>query len=259
MSTATQRTIEFPSIDWEELKEGALSKDKVWDEIEKGVKFIVEIQMLKSTSFLSKDSIEKAREVEDKLGELKKQYPQTIGVVQNILGRKINEMARGDGDSKTLFSRLRVLVKEAEFHGSIQEWGEDRLQSAPMGLKRGFLIKIKDGNDGFRFFLPRNWRSKVHQRTALVLKDLAYKARKTWMDEHGIEPQKREVPAENKPIEKKPEKKKKTVKKPAKKVAKKVAKKTEADKNAAKAAKTVKTKARDKEDQKDMLEALKRD
>jgi len=194
-----KRTINFPSINWEELKRGALSKDKVWEEIQKCVKQLLDIQMLKRTNFLSKNSIEKAREIEQKLDELKQNYPQIRNVVQNILGREIKEIAIQKGESRSLFERLSVTTQEAVFHGSLQEWSEERLKEVPVGLKRSFLVRIRDGKN-YRYFLPANWRNNVHKRTALVLRDLAEKATRTWKEENGIPLVANPDPAKSKPV-----------------------------------------------------------
>ena len=198
------RIINFPEINWEKLHEGAISKEMVWEELEKGVKFLLEVQMLKKTSFLAKETIEKARVILSKMEELVKQYPQILGVVQNIFGRQVKEMSAKNGDSKTLFSRLEFLVQEAVFYGCLAEWNETDLARAQYGVKRDFEIRLYDPRTKqTRYFLPSNWKrpgeKNVHKQIALVLRDLSFKARDTYKTERGItktEPQTPEKPAE---------------------------------------------------------------
>jgi len=191
----SSRIIEFPEINWEDLKKGALSKDKVWDEIEKAIKFLLEVRMLKSTSFLSRATIDNAKDTGRKLNELKEEYPQVHGVVQNLLGRMIKERAEGDSDSRTLFNRLRILTIEAAFHGSLKEWNEKDLEKVPIGLRKNFEVRLYNPRSKeTRYFLPRNWRNETHKRTALVLRDLSFKARNAYHSEHEI-PKKKEAPA----------------------------------------------------------------
>lgn len=180
------RIINFPEINWEKLSEGALSKELIWEELDKGVKFLLEVQRLKKTSFLAKDTTEKATEVLRKMEELAKQYPQIRGVVQNIFGRQAKEMAGQNGDSRTLFSRLDFLVQEAVFYGSLVEWKEEDLAKVPFGLKKDFEVRLYDPRTKqTRHFVPSSWRNDTQKRTALVLRDLSFKARDTYNVERG--------------------------------------------------------------------------
>jgi len=188
------RIINFPEINWDKLREGAISKEMVWEELEKGIKFVLEVQMLKKTSFLSKDTIEQSQDVLEKMRELKEKFPQVHGVIQNILGRQIKEMAIRSGDSRTLFSRLEFLVEEAVFYGSLAEWKEADLERVPYGLKKDFEVRLYDPRTKqTRHFLPASWRNDTHKRTALVLHDLSFKARDTYKAERG-QSQKLETP-----------------------------------------------------------------
>lgn len=178
------RIINFPEINWEKLHEGAISKEMVWEELEKGVKFLLEVRMLKKTSFLAKETIERAKEVLGKMEELAKQYPQIRGVVQNIFGRQVKETSAKDGDSRTLFSRLEFLIQEAVFYGSLTEWTETDLAKVPYGLKKDFEIRLYNPRSKqTRYFLPASWRNDTHKRTALILRDLSFKARDTYKAE----------------------------------------------------------------------------
>lgn len=246
----SQRIIEFPEINWSDLKKGALSKDKVWDEIEKAIKFILEVQMLKSTEFLHRDTIENARETEKRLNDLKEEYPQVNGVVQNLLGKRIKEWAESDGNSRTLFSRLRILTIEASFHGCLKEWDEKDLEKVPIGLRKNFEIRLYNPRTKeTHYFLPRNWRNETQKRTALILRDLSFKAQSTYRAERGIEPRKRETPVETPKTEEKVVKKTVTKTKPKKPSSKKA---KEGDKKAAKQAKVSKAKIRKEEDEVDI-------
>jgi len=260
----SKRIINFPEINWEKLHEGAISKEMVWGELEKSVKFLLEVQMLKKTSFLSRDTLEKAREVSEKMAELKQQYPQIIGVVQNILGRKIKEMVEKDGDSKVLFSRLEFLVQEAVFYGSLREWSEKDLAKVPFGLKKGFEVRLYDPRSKqSRHFLPTNWRNNTHKRTALVLRDLSFKARNTYRAEKGIPvapavPQKpAETPKELIKTKSKSKPKKAAPKKKKAPARKKTTQKDEVEKKAAKRVKKVRVEDEKKEAEKEIREAKK--
>ncbi len=187
MSNNTQiREINFPEINQEKLGEGSLPKEETVSKIRDIVKFLIEVRALKRTSFLVQSTLDKAKEISLRLDEKVEQFPQLKGVVQNLFGQLVKKMAEEKGDSKTLFNRLDLLVEEAEYYGVLQEWTEEKLDKVPYGLKRDFLVRLRSGKDQFRFFLPSNWRNQVHKRTALVLRDLAIKAKNTWMDEKGI-------------------------------------------------------------------------
>lgn len=261
MSDLTNK-IEFPVIDYEKLEDGSLPKGEIEGQLDKMLQFLLHVNMLKSTSYLAKDTLDKAREVDDKLGQLKKRYPQLIGVVQNILGRKIKEMAGQSSDSKTLFNRLRILTAEAEFQSSLQEWKEADLNKVPVGLTKSFLVKLYDPRTHeARYFLPKNWRHPVHKRTALILRDLSFKAREAYKTERGItdplksEPEKTVEPEvliqpETPQVPEIPADKPTKTKKPRDKKSK--SKDETTDKTAATQKKKVAAKIRDEEDEADI-------
>lgn len=178
------RIIEFPKINWAELKKGSLPKGEVAGKIRDALKSLIEVQMLKVTNFLSKDTLDKADEINDQLEELKNQYPQLIGVTQNLLGQQIKDLAEKKGDSQTLFDRLRILAIEAIFQGTLQKWDERDLGRVPMGLRQNFMVQIFNPKTRETIYLlPRNWRNPVHKRIALILRDLSFKARETYKAE----------------------------------------------------------------------------
>ncbi len=250
------RIINFPEINWDKLREGTISKEMVWEELEKGINFVLEVQMLKKTSFLAKETIEQSQDVLEKMRELKEKFPQVHGVIQNILGRQIKEMATRNGDSRTLFSRLEFLVQEAVFYGSLAEWKEADLERVPFGLKKDFEVRLYDPRTKqTRHFLPASWRNDTQKRTAMVLHDLSFKARDTYKAERG-QSQKSETPSAS-PVETKiedfvPPAKNET---PAKaQNPKPMTKKSQEDGNpkAGKKAKASKAKAREEQDEKEL-------
>jgi len=196
------RIIEFPLINWAELKKGSLPKGEVAGKIREALKSLIEVQMLKLTNFLSKDTLDKADEISDQLEELKNQYPQLIGVTQNLLGQQIRDLAEKKGDSRTLFDRLRILAIETTFQGALQKWDEKDLGRVPMGLRQNFMIQIFNPKTRETIYLlPQNWRNPVHKRIALILRDLSFKARETYKAEKEgktapIATPKSETPAE---------------------------------------------------------------
>lgn len=188
MSDLTNK-IEFPVLDQEKLEAGSLPKSEVLGWVEKTLQSLLHVSMLKSsgTSYLARETLDEAQKIDEKLNQLKEQFPQLRGATQNILGRTIKEMAAQSGDSKTLFNRLRILTAEAEYQGSLQEWKEADLEKVPAGLIKSFLVKLYDPRTKeARYFLPKNWRHPVHKRTALILKDLSFKAREAYKAERGI-------------------------------------------------------------------------
>jgi hypothetical protein len=208
------RIINFPEINWEKLKEGAISKEMVWEKLQEGIKFLLNVGMLKKTNLLAPETLQKAKEVLRGMEELNKKFPQVLGMIQNIFGRQAKEMAATEGDSRALFSRLEFLVQEAMFYRVLAEWKEEELVKVPYGLKKDFEIRLYDPRSKqARHFLPASWRNDTHKRTALVLHDLSFKARETYKTEKGItktEPIKTEseIKTESKPQTRKPRTKK---------------------------------------------------
>jgi len=246
------RIINFPEINWEKLHEGAIPKEVVWDKLQEGIKFLLNVGMLQKTNLLAQETIQKAKEVLRGMEELNKKFPQILGIVQNIFGRQAKEMAATEGNSRALFSRLEFLVQEAVFYGVLAEWKEEELAKAPYGLKKDFEIRLYDPRSKqTRYFLPASWRNDTHKRIALVLRDLSFKARDTYKAERGItktEPKTPEKPAEPKTPEL-PADPDKTKPKRTKKSAR--SEKAPEDK-AGKQAKASKAKARAKEDENDI-------
>ena len=138
MSTTLIREIKFPEINWAKLGEGSLPKEETVGKIRDIIKFLVNIQMLKRTSFLAQSTRDKANEVSLRLNESVEQFPQLKGVVQNLFGQLVKEMAEENGDSKSLFSRLELLVEEAAYYGILQEWAEEKLEISPLWTETGF-------------------------------------------------------------------------------------------------------------------------
>ena len=250
------RIINFPEINWEKLHEGAVPKEVVWDKLQEGIKFLLNVRMLQKTNLLAQETIQKAKEVLRGMEELNKKFPQILGIVQNIFGRQAKEMAATEGNSRALFSRLEFLVQEAVFYGCLTEWRETDLERVPYGVKRDFLIRLYNPRTRqIRYFLPVNWKrpgeKNVHKQIALVLRDLSFKARDTYKAERGItktEPKTPEKPAEPKTPEL-PADPDKTKPKRTKKSAR--SEKAPEDK-AGKQAKASKAKARAKEDESDI-------
>lgn len=194
-----QRKIEIPSINWEELKEAGLPKKETRERLEQTIHSLVRAIFLDRTSYLSKNDQEKIKNTMDELEELKKQYPGLIGVIQNQFAREIKETAEPEGDSQTLFTRLRVLTGIAVNQGLLGEWTEGNLRGVPDGLKIAYLFSIrKPRGEGKWWFLPQNWGNEIHKRVALLLKDLSVRATQRWMTERGIplEREKGDKPAE---------------------------------------------------------------
>lgn len=199
------RIINFPEINWEKLHEGTISKEMVWEKLQEGIRFLLNVGMLKKTNLLAPETLQKAKEMLRGMEELNQKFPQVRSMIQNILGRQTKEMASTDGDSRALFSRLEFLIQEAVFYGSLTEWTETDLAKVPYGLKKDFEIRLYDPRSKqTRYFLPASWRNDTHKRTALVLHDLSFKARDTYKAERGItktEPKTPEKPAEPKTSE----------------------------------------------------------
>ncbi len=89
------KDFKFPEINeelWKDFKSGSVPKDKAREMIEDGLKFLIDIQLLKKSEYLTEEALrkstQKAREVDENLKELKRKY-NLVGLVQNLLGRKI--------------------------------------------------------------------------------------------------------------------------------------------------------------------------
>ncbi len=98
--------IVFPEINREEMEKGVLPKEQAIAFVEKAIDSLILIAMLKVTGFPSRENENKAREVEETLGNLTNKYRQIIWVRQNILGKKIQDMIQGPGDSSRLSSKV---------------------------------------------------------------------------------------------------------------------------------------------------------
>lgn len=252
------RIITFSVPDLKKLGAEAVSIKEIWEETKKAVKFLFEVQMLrKSRMLLGKDTMDQADKTLEEMRKLKEKYPQVHGIVQKIVGQEIADRAKDKGDSRTLFSRLEFLVEQGVFFGSIAEWSEADLMKVPFGLKKDFEIRVYNPRTKqVRHFLPASWRNDTHKRTALVLRDLSFKARDTYKAER--ESQKSETPAE-KSVEVKVETKindfvppQKTEPKIQKSMTTKKSNKKDDDPKVGKKAKAVKDKDREKQDEIDL-------
>lgn len=283
------KNFEFPEINeelWKDFKEGSVPKNKVNAMITDGLRFLIDIQLLRKSSYLTAEmlskSTQKAREVDQNLEELKEKFRLT-DLVQNLLGRKIEEMTKKEddvkADTRTLFNRLEVLALEACVHGSLREHSKESIDEIYRKNRRmidSYLVKIKVFNrdtrtNETRYFLPTDWRNDAQKYTAFYLRQLQIRTTLRWMKEKGIEPKtkpetktaepkitvtpaKPETPTipDTKPkTPKTPKPKpKKTASKP--RTTKKSPKKDEADVKAAKRAKAIKAEAREDTDNEDI-------
>lgn len=207
MSERDIQDIKIPDINWDKVE--ALDKKTAQDNAEKSVEFLINFRTytLKSRIFLKRSIEEKAQKVKDNLTTWTKEYKGFIYVVQTAFLEKAREIATKNGDSKTLFSRLKVLALEALFHRSVQDW-EGRVDTAPHRLKSAFLSEVRMSKRTL-FLLPAGWGDDTHKSTALVLKDLANKAKTKWMEEQGYIKPEPETPPEEKKDETEPEPEKK--------------------------------------------------
>jgi hypothetical protein len=203
MSKRNIQDIKIPNFDWDKVE--ALDKKTAQDNAEKSVEFLIKFRTYTSEShILLKRSIEEeAQKVKDNLTAWIKEYKGFIYVVQTAFLEKAREIAIKSGDSKTLFSRLKVLALEALFHRSVQDW-EGRVDTAPYRLKSAFLSEVRMSKRTL-FLLPNGWGNDTHKSTALVLKDLADKAKTKWMEEQGYIKFEPETSPETPPEEKKDE------------------------------------------------------
>jgi len=275
------KDIKIPDINWDKVE--VLDQKTAIEKAEKSVEFLINFRMFSfGTGFLMKRNIqEEAEKVRENLKAWIKEYKGFFHVVQRAFLEKAKEIAAKDGDSRTLFSRLRVLALEALFHKAVRNWdSEEKVATTPYRLRRDFLSRVRMGRNETMFLLPDSWRNDTQKSIALVLKDLERKAKRKWMEEKGYEPRKPEKEAEDKkeapaetpekevdaeslvakktpeikpePVpETKPEPKpepKKTKPKPKKSAPEpKTPKKDEADKKAAKRVKKVRVKNEEKE------------
>lgn len=217
MPNSTKKTFEWPELNeelWKNFKDGSVPKNRVRELIEDGLKFLIDIQLLKKSSYLTDEMLRKAtqkfNETDESLNELKKNYNLT-GLVQNLLGRKIEEMTKeeNDGDVQTSFNRLEVFTLEAHAHGSLREHSREAIDAIYRkngGMIDGYLVKINVFNHEARtretrYFLPNEWLIKTQKMTAWYLRNLQIRTTLRWMKKKGIELNSR-----------KPEPKKKTAK-----------------------------------------------
>lgn len=213
------KIFKFPEINeefWKDFKSGSVPKNKAREMIEKGLQFLIDIQLLQKSSFLTEEvlgkSMQKAREVSKSLEELKERHNLTV-LIQNLLGRKIEEMTKeeNDGDIQTSFNRLEVLTLEAHAHDSLLEHSKesiDAIYRENEGMINSYLIKInvfdhKTRTTKIRYFLPTDWTIKTQKMTAWHLRNLRCRTTTRWMEKKGIDHKKREVPVETPEPEKK--------------------------------------------------------
>ena len=239
------KDFKFPEINeelWKDFKSGSVPKDKTREMIEDGLKFLIDIQLLKKSEYLTEEALrkstQKVREVVESLGKLKEKH-NLVGLVQNLLGRKIEEMTKeeNDGDVQTSFNRLEVLTLEAHAHGSLREHSKaavDAIRQKNEGMISSYLVKVNVFNRETRtrealYFLPDDWTTYTQKKTAWHLRNLQIRTTTRWMKEKGFEPRKRETPVETPeaeekesaktPAESKPEKPEKTESEPKEKPA----------------------------------------
>jgi len=258
------KDIKIPDINWDKVE--VLDEKTAMEKAEKSVEFLINFRMFSfGTGFLMKRNIQKeAEKVKENLKTWIKEYKGFFHVVQRAFLQKAKEIAAKDGDSRILFSRLRVLALEALLHKAVRNWeSEEKVATTPYRLRRDFLSRVRMGRNETMFLLPDSWRNDTQKSIALVLKDLERKAKRKWMEEKGYGPRKKaedkkETPPEEKKAKPKPNKpKKKSVakpEKPAKSKRKAVPKKKTAKKGARTA---METKAREKTDKQEILEAKK--
>jgi len=189
--------IEIPDVNWDAIESGALNRKEAWDIASKSVEFLINYRILSGTGFLKKGTKDEAIKVEENLKKLEKEYEGFHAVVRKTFADHCKEIAKKDGDSKTLFNRFYVLKAEALCYNVIVEWIEEKLQTVPHGMVRDFMLRVKDSHSKkYTYYLPKNWRNRTQKSIILILKDLERKARTTWMKEKGIEPEKRKPSVE---------------------------------------------------------------
>jgi len=198
-------------VDWEALEKEGLPRKETEGALEKMVPILFAAARLQSSrqSFLQRSELEKVGRNEGKLRELSEKYRGIGPVVQKLFAEQILGAVR---EAEPQFSIARFLVKQAErrgivfLHSTVGKDGAVRYEGtgkpvyAPKAIW-GMRVELYDPKTGqVSRYLPRSWKSEVHCRVAVALREYIAKCREAYKAAHP----RPDRPAEGKAEEAKP-------------------------------------------------------